>query len=121
MKNERRKYPRVSLDSEVSILVSGVVRTATVVHASPAGIEIDCRRRLIEQINQHKSEAGLFPEFDLEFLLPGEVSVKARCNVACCRRLSQDRYNLAMQFTRLSVLDEERLDDFIHQAAAVAA
>lgn len=118
MKNERRKYPRINLAGEVSILVSGIVRTGTLTNVSPSGIQVECRRRLIEQLNQFRSEAGVLPEFELEFTLPTGVPVKASCNVSYCRRLSADIYNLGLNFTRLSRLDEERVDDFIHQAVA---
>jgi len=118
MKNERRKYPRITLAGEVNILVAGVIRTGTLINVSPSGIQVECRRRLVEQLNQHKSTAGLLPEFDLEFTLPTGIQVKSRCDVSYCRRISQDRYHLGMNFTRLSRLDEERVDEFIHHAVA---
>ena len=118
MKHERRKYPRINLAGEVNILVAGVIRTGTLINVSPSGIQVECRRRLIEQLNQFKRESGLLPEFDLEFTLPNGVQVKACCDVSYCRRLSQDCYHLGMNFTRLSRLDEERVDEFINHAVA---
>lgn len=118
MRNERRKYPRINLAGEVSILVSGVIRSGTLTNVSPSGIQVECRRRLIEQLNQYRSEAGLLPEFELEFTLPSGVPVKASCNVSYCRRLSQDLYHLGLNFARLSPLDEERVDEFINHAVA---
>lgn len=118
MKNERRKYPRVVLTGEASIALSGIVRTGKLMNVSPSGIQIESRRQLIEQLCRFKDDAGLYPEFDLEFVLPNGMPVKARCGVSHCRRISQEIYHLGLNFTALSQLDEQRVDEYINHAVA---
>lgn len=118
MKNERRKYPRIDLAGQVNLLVAGVVRTGRLMNLSPSGIQIQAHHQLIEQIGKYKSESGLYPEFDLEFQLPDTETVKCRCTVSHCRRLSQDNYHLGLGFAVLSELDEQRVDNAIHHMAA---
>ena len=120
MANERRKYPRVPIIGDVSLLLSGIVRSGTLMNISPSGIQIECQHNLIEQLSQAKSDAGLFPHFELEFELAeaDKDRVKSVCNVSYCRRLSQDNYNLGLNFVALSDADERRVADYIDHAAA---
>ncbi len=122
MSNERRKYPRVSLDGEASILLSGVVRNGSLMNLSPSGIQIECRHKFIHQLSQAKSEAGVYPEFELEFNLPdnGKKSkpIKSICNVSYCRRLRQDSYHLGLNFITLTKQDEKKVSDYISNTAA---
>jgi len=120
MSNERRKFPRVSLDGDVSLYLSDVVRSGHLMNISPSGIQIECQHQLIEQLSQFKSEAGLYPHFELEFSMPntGKETIKSVCNVSCCRRLSQDMYHLGLNFITLSENDEARVSDYIEHSAA---
>ena len=118
MKNERRKYPRISLRGEVSLLIEGVVRTGTMMNLSPAGVQIECRHQLVEQLSRFKSPAGLYPDFDVEFLLPDNTPISCRSTVSFCRRISQDKYQLGLSFVSLPEAAEERVDDYIDHAAA---
>ena len=118
MKNERRKYPRISLRGEVSLLIEGVVRTGTLINLSPAGVQLECRHQLVEQLGRIKSPAGQYDDFDVEFLLPDETPVRCRSTVSFCRRLSQDSYQLGLSFVSLPEGVEERVDDYIDHAAA---
>lgn len=117
-KKERRKFPRVSLGGDVNLMISGIVRTGTLMNVSPSGIQIECRHQLIEQLNKYKNEAGLLPQLEMEFVLPNSELVKSRCSVSYCRRLSQDDYHLGLNFVALSRVDEQRVDEFINHAAA---
>ncbi|MDD9889283.1 MAG: PilZ domain-containing protein [Gammaproteobacteria bacterium] len=103
MNNERRKYPRVEIDGEVNIQIAGVIRK--------------CRHQLIEQMAKFKSDAGLFPDFELEFSVPNskekEKTIKSTCNVSDCRRLSQDMYHLGLNFVTLSASDEKKVTEYI--------
>lgn len=118
IRNERRKYPRIDLAGQVSLLVAGVVRTGTLMNLSPCGVQVQARHQLVEQIARFKSESGLFPEFDLEFPLPDGSSVSCRCTVSYCRRLSQDNYHIGLDFVTLNEEDEHRIDGALHQLAA---
>lgn len=122
MNSERRKYPRVEIDGEVNIQIAGVIRNGSLINVSPAGIQIECRHQLIEQLAKFKSESGLFPNFELEFSVPDsrkDKRVKSTCNVSNCRRLSQDMYHLGLNFVSLSEGDERRVSDFISHAAPI--
>ena len=100
--------------------LSGIVRSGTLMNISPSGIQIECQHNLIEQLSRAKSDSGLFPNFELEFELAaaGRERVKSVCNVSYCRRLSQDNYNLGLNFIALSDSDERRVTEFINKMAA---
>lgn len=121
MSNERRKYPRVELGGAVSILVAGIVRHGTLLNLSPSGIHIECNQELIEQLQKLKSAAGLYPDFELDFPLPGskQKPVKSVCNVSYCRRLNQQLYHLGLNFLVISSVDEKDVEDYIKQVAVV--
>jgi hypothetical protein len=38
MPSERRVYPRIAVDGEANILISGTIRSATLLNLSPSGI-----------------------------------------------------------------------------------
>jgi len=122
MSNERRKYPRVALNGDVAILLAGVIRNGALMEVSPAGIQIECRHQLVEQLAKYKSDAGLYPNFELEFTLPvggrSKTAIKSICNVAYCRRQCQDRYHLGLNFVTLDENDEKQVDAFIDHACA---
>lgn len=121
MNNERRKYPKVALETEANLFISGVVRSATMLNLSPSGVQMECRRHLVERMAEQKRESGLYPDFDLEFSLPSNEHltprVRSSCSVAYCRRLNQNTYHLALNFVNLSETDEKRLSDFIQHTA----
>lgn len=118
MPNERRAYPRIAVEGEASVSISGAIRRGTLLNVSPSGIELECRRQLIERMSEHKRDSGLFPDVDLEFSLPAvdEVGspVKSSCNVSYCRRLNQDTYQVGLNFVSLTDIDEKRVSDFVH-------
>lgn len=122
MINERRKYPRVPLNGEVAILLAGVIRSGALMEVSPSGIQIECRHHLIEQLSKFKSDAGLYPNFELEFTLPGsgkaKTTIKSVCNVAYCRRQCQDKYHLGLNFVSLDEDYERQVEAFIDHACA---
>ncbi len=122
MNNDRRKYPKVALNGDVAILLAGVIRNGALMEVSPAGIQIECRHQLVDQLMKFKSDAGLFPNFELEFTLPiggrYKTTIKSICNVAYCRRQCQDRYYLGLNFVSLAENDEKQVDAFIDHACA---
>lgn len=118
MKHERRKYPRIDLRGQVSLQLAGVVRTATLMNLSPSGVQIECRHQLVEQLAKFKSPAGLYPDFDLEFLLPDNSPISCLCTVSFCRRISQDCYQLGLAFVSLPAGAEERVDHYIDHTVA---
>lgn len=122
MYNERPKYPRVALNGDVAILLAGVIRSGALMEVSPSGIQIECRHQLIEQLSKFKSEAGLYPNFELEFTLPlgehAKTTIKSICNVAYCRRQCQDRYHLGLNFVTLDENDERQVEAYIDHACA---
>jgi hypothetical protein len=111
----------VALETEANLLVCGVVRSAVVLNLSPSGVQMECRRQLVERMTEQKRDSGMYPDFDLEFSLPAiepaKSWVKSSCSVAYCRRLSHDTYHLDLNFINLSESDEKRLSEFIHQTA----
>ena len=136
MLSDRRNYPKVALGGEASLEISGIVRSGTLTKLSPAGVQIECRRQLVERLSEFKQDSGLFPDFDLEFVLPnaaggnsrngkqitakaanGAEAVRPSCNVTFCRRLSQERYQLDLSFVSLSPSDEARVDAYIDERA----
>ena len=121
MNNERRNYPKVALETEANLFISGVVRSATVLNLSTSGIQMECRRQLVERMAEQKRDTGMYPDFDLEFNLPANEPVNARvrssCSVTYCRRLNQNTYHLDLNFVSLSETDEKRLSDFLHHSA----
>jgi hypothetical protein len=122
MSNERRKFPRVDIGGEVNIQIAGVIRNGKMINLSPSGIQIKCRHQLIEQLARFKSDAGLYPDFELEFAVSlskkQEKKIKSTCNVSNCRRLSQDMYHLGLNFVTLSDSDEKKVTDYIDHVAA---
>ena len=123
MNNEKRNYPRVDLCGEANIRLAGIVRNGTLMNLCPAGIEIECRHQLVEQLRKFKSEAGLFPDFELEFSLPAQGNctrkIKSTCTVSSCRRQRQDSYHLRLSFRALAAQDEKQLSEYLsHQVAA---
>ncbi|MFT4887895.1 MAG: hypothetical protein ACJAY7_001080 [Pseudohongiellaceae bacterium] len=117
MPSERRVYPRIAVDGEANILISGAIRSATLLNLSPSGIELECKHQLVERMSQYKRDSGLYPNVDLEFSLPvsnkGQPKVKSSCNVSHLRRLSHDTYHLGLSFISLTDVDEKRVSDFI--------
>ncbi|MFT4860837.1 MAG: hypothetical protein ACI95C_000035 [Pseudohongiellaceae bacterium] len=121
MNNERRNYPKVALETEANLLICGVVRSATVLNLSPSGLQLECRRQIVERMAEQKRASGMYPDFELEFDLPAnepaKTQVKSSCSIAYCRRLSQNTYHLDLNFVNLSETDKKRLSDFIHHSA----
>lgn len=120
MSQGRRKFPRVPLQGEVSLQIAGIIRSADLMDISPSGLQVECRHQLIEHLSGFKSDAGLFPNFELQFKLENGKgqAINSICNVSYCRRLSQDKYHLGLKFVSLAEADEARILDFIDQAAA---
>ena len=128
MSFERRKYPRVSVEGEANILLAGEVGSGTLMKLSPSGIQIECHRQLVEQLSHTKSDTGLYPEFELEFVLPDcgkkknarkdREPIKSTCHVSFCRRQRQDSYHLGLVFVSLNENDEKKVTDYINHAVA---
>lgn len=122
MQSERRIYPRIAVAGEANILISGAMRSGTLLNVSPAGIELKCKRQLVERMSQYKRDSGLYPDVDLEFSLPvpneDEPKVKSSCNVSYLRRMSQDTYHLGLNFINLTDIDEKRVSDFIQHTSS---
>jgi primosomal replication protein N len=122
MNNEKRNYPRVDLRGEANIRLAGIVRNGTLMNLSPSGIQIECRHKLVEQLKRFKSEAGLFPDFELEFNLPAQGSstkkIKSTCTVSYCRRQRQDSYHLGLNFRSLAKQDEQQVSEFLQHTVA---
>lgn len=120
MNNERRKFPRVPMQGKVSMQIAGIVQSGVSMDISPSGIQLECTHKLIEQLSKFKSDAGLFPNFELEFNLKNSKagSIRSVCNVSYCRRLSQDKYHLGVNFITLADSDEELVSEFIDHAVA---
>jgi len=122
MNNEKPNYPRVNLCGEANIRLAGIVRNGTLMNLTPAGIQLECRHQLIEQLTKFKSEAGLFPDFELEFSLPAQGSctrkIKSTCTVSYCRRQRQDSYHLGVNFQALAEQDEKQLSEYLRDPIA---
>tara|TARA_R110002073_G_C9431889_1_gene576800 strand:+ start:1173 stop:1544 length:372 start_codon:yes stop_codon:yes gene_type:complete len=123
MNNDKRNFPRVDLCGEANIRLAGIVRNGTLMNLCPAGIQIECRHQLVEQLAKFKSEAGLFPDFELEFSLPARDrtprKIKSTCTVSYCRRQRQDSYHLGLNFQSLAEQDEKQLSEYLtHSVAA---
>lgn len=122
MNNEKRNYPRVNLCGEANIRLAGIVRNGTLMNLTPSGIQLECRHQLIEQLTKFKSEAGLFPDFELEFSLPAQGNsarkIKSTCTVSYCRRQRQDSYHLGVNFQGLAEQDEKQLSEFLSDPIA---
>lgn len=122
MNNEKRNYPRVDLCGEANIHLDGIVRNGTLMNLTPSGIQLECRHQLIEQLTKFKSEAGLFPDFELEFSLPAQGrctrKIKSTCTVSFCRRQRQDSYHLGVNFQALAEQDEKQLTEYLSDPIA---
>ncbi|MEX0965582.1 MAG: PilZ domain-containing protein [Pseudohongiellaceae bacterium] len=123
MNNEKRNFPRVDIRGEANIRLAGIVRNGKLMNLTPAGIQIECRHQLIEQLTKFKSAAGLFPDFELEFNLPAlgrsARKIKSTCTVSYCRRQRQDSYHLGLNFQALAEQDEKQLSEYLtHPVAA---
>jgi hypothetical protein len=117
------KLPSCRPVREANIRLAGIVRNGTLVNLCHAGIEIECPHQLVEQLRKFKSEAGLFPDFELEFSLPAQGSctgkIKSTCTVSYCRRQRQNSYHLGLNFGALAAQDEKQLSAYLsHQIAA---
>ncbi len=125
MISERKNYPKVDLRGDAGILLDGVVRNSSVMNLTPSGIQVECRHQLVEQLCKHKSSAGLFPSFELEFELPvsnkKKKTIKSVCNVSYCRRQRQDSYHLGLNFVVLEKQDKKQLEQYLYQTEAAAA
>jgi c-di-GMP-binding flagellar brake protein YcgR len=121
MPSERRVYPRIAVDGEANIVISGAIRNATLLNLSQSGIELECKHQLVERMSQYRKDSGLYPDIDLEFSLPvsnqSQRKVKSSCIVSHLRRLSQDTYHLGLSFISLTELDEKRVSDFIRHTS----
>lgn len=116
---ERRSHPRVDLQGEANILLAGVVKNGTMTNLSQSGVQLECPHQMIEQLSKFKSNAGVFPDFELEFALPSDTSnkkIKSTCNVSYCRRQRQDSYLLGLTFISLDEQDEHQLAEFVNKA-----
>lgn len=122
MPSERRVYPRIAVAGEANLLISGVIRSGTLLNVSPAGIELECKHQLVERMSQYKRDSGLYPDIDLEFSLPvsdeNRPKVKSSCNVSHLRRLNQDTYHLGLNFISLTDVDKKRVSDFIQHTSS---
>ena len=116
----KRKFPRVPLRGEVRLQIAGIIRRADLMDISPTGIQVECRHQLVEHLSGFKSDAGLFPDFELKFKLKGskDSAIQLVCNVSYCRRLSQDKYHLGLKFISLSKADEQKVLEYIDHSAA---
>ena len=89
---------------------------------SPSGIELECRHQLIEQLSKSKSNAGLYPDFELEFALPVSgkscKKIKSTCTVSYCRRQRQDSYHLGLNFIGLAEQDERQVSEYLNHSIA---
>ena len=123
LNQEKRRHPRVDLQGEASILLAGVAENGAIKNLSRSGIQLECCHQLIEQLSSFKSNAGVFPEFELEFSLPSQAgadkSLKPNCNVSYCRRQSEDSYLLGLNFIALSKQDEKELDQYLQDIRGV--
>ena len=117
MHSERRKYPRVTVGGEASILLAGVVCNGRLMNVSPSDIQIECQHNLIEHLGRHKLDSGLYPDFEFEFTLPASANlsktIRSICTVSYCRRQRQDSYHLGLSFVALDKKDEKTVDAYI--------
>lgn len=119
---ERRNYPRADLQGEASFVLAGVVRNGNMTNLSRSGVQLECRHQLIELLSELKSEAGVYPDVELEFSLPcvGESAskkIKSTCNVSYCRRQRQDSYILGLNFVSMDEQDENEVGEYVTAAS----
>ena len=119
--NEKRKHPRIDLKGEASILLAGVTENGAMRNLSRSGIQLECHHQLIQQLSEFKSNAGVFPDFELEFSLPSadesSKKIKSTCAVSYCRRQSQDSYLLGLNFISIAEQDESELVKYVEKGA----
>ena len=118
---EKRKHPRIGLKGEANILLAGVTGNGAMKNLSRTGIQLECHHQLIEQLSEFKSDAGVFPDFELEFSLPSpddhSRKIKSTCAVSYCRRQSQDSYLLGLSFVSLAEQDRNELVGYVERGA----
>lgn len=114
---EKRQHPRIDMEGEANILLAGITENGILKNLSRAGIQMECHHQMIEQLNNFKSNAGVFPDFELEFSLPSsdksDSKIKSVCNVSYCRRQSQDCYLLGLTFISIAEQDENELFQYV--------
>ena len=114
MIKERRNYPKASLEGEALLAIAESIHKAQLMGIAPAGVQVECERQVVETLAQKKSEAGLYPDFDLIFNLPtDDTTISAHCTVSNCRRLSQDRYHLVLGFEQICHDDDVKVNQFL--------
>lgn len=117
--DEKRRHPRIDLQIEANILLAGITENGIMKNLSRSGIQMECQHQLIEQLSNFKSNAGVFPDFELEFGLPSSdesnKTIKSTCNVTYCRRQSQDSYLLGLNFISLAEQDERELVEYVEK------
>lgn len=118
--NEKRMHPRIDLQGVATILLAGITENGAMKNLSRTGIQLECHYRLIEQLSAFKSNAGVYPDFELEFNLPSSdeprKKIKPTCNVSYCRRQSQDSYLLGLNFIVIAEQDEAELVECVKKA-----
>lgn len=119
--DEKRKHPRIDLEGEANILLAGVTGNGAMKNLSRTGIQLECHHQLIEQLSEFKSNAGVFPDFELEFSLPSSnessKKIKSTCTVSYCRRQSQDSYLLGLNFISIAEQGENELVEYVERVA----
>lgn len=118
--NEKRTHPRIDLQGEANILLAGITEIGAMKNLSRTGVQLECHHQLIEQLSAFKSDAGVYPDFELEFNLPSadepQKKIKSTCSVSYCRRQSQDSYLLGLNFIAIAEQGESDLLEFVEKA-----
>jgi hypothetical protein len=110
----KRSYPRVVLDSPVSLKLSRFSRAveATAHDISFEGLRIHCDRKTAERIKDGGENARIEVTFKLPFEDKKEA-IKARCAIMYMLQLIDDTHAMGMKITDIDIKKQMDLNKFI--------
>ena len=112
---ERRRYPRIIVDAQVTLGISGNRSVEALIHdISPGGVQLHCERTVAAVLKAEMSvkEADINMDFMLN-INGKDVDVYVRCRLAWIVKMDDGSYALGVQFTQVENQYRQLLKKFI--------
>jgi len=115
---ERRKYPRITINVPVTLELPGNRNVeATVYDVSPGGVQIHCER-VVAGILKAETK-GSNTDFDAGFMLKidhKQTEIKARCRLVWIVKMDNEDYAIGVKFTAVDAHNRQLLKKFIESS-----
>ena len=118
---DRRSSARHKINIEVSlVLADGTLLPVESINISGSGLQVSCDSWVVDEIEPRGIQAHSTSHIKLKAIinLPGAHGSKrlySKCKVISAQRLSQQKFNLNLQFSDFINGSETALDEFLSQ------